>query len=182
MMVLIKLSLNGSNCVGTKQHRSESKNRFKIGILTMSSTRTTVKDDESGTWMAKRAAKEGHEVVCHQIVPDNEEEIRKAIRDIIRTHAPQALLLSGGTGITKADVTIEAVTPMFRKVMTAFAPIFAQLSFEDIDSAAIMSRSMAGIIGETAVFCLPGSLKACKLACKVIIFPELGHVVKHIQD
>ncbi|MBU1168243.1 MAG: MogA/MoaB family molybdenum cofactor biosynthesis protein [Proteobacteria bacterium] len=167
--------------MGTEQHRKESKKNLKIGIVTMSSTRT-LKEDKSGAWMAKHAVKEGHEVVCHVMVKDNEEDIRKTLRDIIRDHGPQALILNGGTGITKADVTIEAVTPMFRKVMSSFAPIFSQLSYDEVDSAAIISRSMAGVIGETAVFCLPGSLKACKLACKNLIFPELSHVVKHILD
>ncbi|HHE75120.1 MAG TPA: molybdenum cofactor biosynthesis protein, partial [Desulfobacteraceae bacterium] len=61
-----------------------------------------------------------------------------------------------------------------------FGPVFAQLSLEKIDSAAIMSRATAGIIGGAAVFCMPGSLRACKLACKALIFPELGHIVRHI--
>lgn len=147
----------------------------------MSSTRS-LKDDESGEWMAKQAAKEGHTVVGRVVVPDIEEEIRKALRDMIRNHEPDVLLLTGGTGITQRDVTIEAVTPMFRKVLTSFAPIFAQLSFEEVDSAAIISRSIAGVIGNAAVFCMPGSLKACKLACKALIFPEIGHIVKHIHD
>ena len=147
----------------------------------MSSTRTLA-EDKSGDWMAKHAKKEGHTVVCRKLVPDVEEDIRKALRDIIRDHSPDVLLLTGGTGITRRDVTIEAVTPMFRKTLTSFTPIFAQLSYESVDSAAILSRSMAGIIGDTAVFCLPGSLKACKLACKALIFPEIGHVVNHIHE
>ncbi|GAB6096714.1 molybdenum cofactor biosynthesis protein MoaB [Desulfatiferula olefinivorans] len=163
-------------------HHPSADHRFKVGILTLSTSRTTPADDESGSWMAKHAAREGHEVVCHRLAPDDEAEIRKAIRDIIRTHDPDVLLLTGGTGLTRKDVTIEAVTPMFRKVMTAFAVVFAQLSFEEIDSAAILSRATAGIIGNTAVFCLPGSLKACKLACRAIIFPELGHLIGHIGD
>lgn len=167
--------------MSTHHHKHDTNRSYTIGILTMSSSRT-LEEDESGDWIAKRAAKEGHNVVCRKLVPDIEEEIRKAIRDSIRDHAPDALILNGGTGITQRDVTIEAVTPMFRKILTSFAPIFAQLSFEEVDSAAIMSRSMAGVIGNTAVFCLPGSKKACKLACKALIFPELGHVIKHIHD
>lgn len=163
------------------KHRSEAHHSCNVGIVTMSSTRSLA-EDESGAWMAKLAAKEGHTVVSHVVVPDIEEDIRKAIRDTIRDHAPDLLLLNGGTGVTQSDVTIEAVTPMFRKVLSSFAPIFAQLSFEEIDSAAIMSRSIAGVVGNTAVFCLPGSLKACKLACKALIFPEVGHLVKHIHD
>jgi molybdenum cofactor biosynthesis protein B len=98
----------------------------------------------------------------------------------IRSHDLKALLITGGTGITSTDVTIEAIRPLFAKEMTAFGAIFAQLSYEAIDSAALLSRAAAGVIGSTAVFCMPGSKKACQLACKALIFPELGHVVGHI--
>lgn len=167
--------------MGVKKHRKESPDSLRIGVITMSSTRT-IDTDESGSWIAKRAKKEHHSVVCHKVIPDVEEDIRKAVRDAIRENAPDVLILNGGTGIGPEDVTIEAITPMLRKELTAFAPVFAQLSFEEIDSAAILSRALAGIIGNTAVFCLPGSLKACKLACKAIIYPEIGHIVKHVND
>jgi molybdenum cofactor biosynthesis protein B len=99
----------------------------------------------------------------------------------IRQNDLQALLVTGGTGITPRDVTIEALKPLFAKEMPAFAAIFAQLSYEEIDSAAILSRAAAGVIGATVVFCMPGSKKACQLACNALIFPELGHVVAHIR-
>ena len=90
--------------------------------------------------------------------------------------------MTGGTGITKKDVTIEAVHPMFAKELTAFGPLFAQLSTQQVGSAAILSRATAGVIDNTIVFCMPGSLNACKLACNDLIFPELGHLVKHLND
>lgn len=167
--------------MGVKGHKTKSPEHVKVGIISMSSSRT-IDDDTSGEWMAKRAKKEGHDVVCHIVITDNEAEIRKGIRDLIRDYEPDVLLLSGGTGITRDDVTIEAIKPMFRKELTSFAPVFAQLSLQQIDSAAIISRSAAGIVGKTAVFSLPGSLKACKLACKALIFPEVGHIVKHIRE
>jgi len=71
---------------------------------------------------------------------------------------------------------------MFNKTLSAFGVLFAQLSFDEIDSAAIMSRATAGIIGQTVIFCMPGSLNACKLACTALIFPELGHIIKHISE
>jgi molybdenum cofactor biosynthesis protein B len=90
--------------------------------------------------------------------------------------------MSGGTGIGPQDVTIEAVRPLFDKELSAFGVLFAMLSFEEIDSAAFLSRATAGIIGPTIVFNLPGSLKACKLACRNLIFPEIGHLIKHLQE
>jgi molybdenum cofactor biosynthesis protein B len=103
------------------------------------------------------------------------------VREITENLEPQVLLMTGGTGITPQDVTIEAVSPMFTKALSAFGPLFAQLSMQEIGSAAIMSRATAGLIGSTVVFCMPGSLNACKLACTRLIFPELGHLVKHLK-
>jgi molybdenum cofactor biosynthesis protein B len=165
--------------MGTHQHKSEAPRSLDIGILTVSTTRGA-DEDLSGHWMKKQANREGHRVVGYRIVKDDLPAIRAAVDEMIRTAGPRAILVNGGTGISSADVTIEALRPLFQKEMTAFGILFAQLSFEEIDSAAILSRAAAGIIGSTAVFCMPGSLAACKLACKNLVFPELGHVAKHL--
>lgn len=165
--------------MSTKAHKSNAPKQLTVGIISVSTTRT-LEQDKSGLWIAKRARKEGHTVVSHVVVKDQTYAITQAIRDSLDANAPHAMLVTGGTGIAEKDVTIEAVKPLLDKELTAFAALFAQLSFEEIDSAAIMSRSVAGIVDKTAVFCMPGSLKACKLACKALIFPELGHIAKHV--
>ena len=166
--------------MGVHQHRQAAPASVGVGILSVSTTRT-LEDDESGLWIARRAKKEGHEVRFHHVVTDEITPIREAALKAIRNHDLQALLITGGTGITPRDVTVEAIKPLFTKEMTGFGAIFAQLSYEEIDSAAILSRAAAGVIGSTVVFCMPGSKKACQLACKALIFPELGHVVAHIK-
>lgn len=167
--------------MGTSEHKKNSPGKLNIGILSISSTRSLA-DDKSGKWIYTRAVKEGHQVVCHKVVPDQADIISDEVASMLTNLSPHAILLTGGTGISKKDVTIEAVKPMFQKELSAFGVIFAQLSFEEIDSASILSRATAGIINDTIVFCIPGSIKACKLACKALIFPELGHIMKHIQD
>ncbi len=167
--------------MSTKEHKKSAPKKLKIGIITVSTTRTMV-DDKSGRWISKRAGKEGHEVVLHRVIPDETEIITETVLDVIREYDPHVLLLTGGTGISSKDVTIEAVRPLFEKELTAFGPIFAQLSFEEIDSAALLSRATAGVVGKTILFCMPGSIKACKLACKALIFPEIGHLVKHVHE
>jgi molybdenum cofactor biosynthesis protein B len=166
--------------MGVHQHRHAAPESVALGILSVSTTRA-IENDESGRWMVRRAKKEGHDVRFHQVVTDEITAIRDAVLRAIRNYGLQALLVSGGTGITPTDVTIEAIKPLFSKEMTAFGAIFAQLSYEEIDSAAILSRATAGVIGSTAVYCMPGSKKACQLTCKALIFPELGHVVAHIK-
>jgi len=166
--------------MSTKEHKAHAPKSLILAILTVSSTRSLA-DDKSGHWIKKRAKKK-HKVVFHKVIPDNNDVIADTIRTVIQEHGPHVILATGGTGISHADVTIEAIRPMFTKELTAFGPLFAQLSYEQVDSAVILSRATAGVIGQTLVFCIPGSLKACKLACKQLIFPELGHLVKHVQQ
>ncbi len=167
--------------MSTGEHKKDAPNRVTVGIITISTTRT-LQTDQSGQWMEQRAKKEGHDVVLHRVVTDNATAIVNTIQEAIQESCPQVLVLCGGTGISPKDVTIEAVKPLFEKELTGFGPVFAQLSFEEIDSAAILSRATAGVVGQTILFCIPGSLKACKLACKALIFPELGHLVKHLHE
>jgi molybdenum cofactor biosynthesis protein B len=165
--------------LGTAEHKKESPGRVTIAILTISTSRS-IKEDISGQWIKDMASEIGHEVIYHRVIPDDAAEIAMTVREITETVEPQVLLTTGGTGITPTDVTIEAVSPMFRKILSGFGPLFAQLSMQEIGSAAILSRATAGVIGSTVVFCMPGSLNACKLACTRLIFPELGHLVKHL--
>ena len=167
--------------MSTKEHKKHAPRQVDMGILSISTTRTP-EEDKSGKWIAKRGKKEGHTIVHHQVITDDLDVIRDALLAVIREKRPQAMLLTGGTGISPLDVTIEAVTPLFEKELTAFATLFAQLSYEEIGSAALLSRSTAGIIEKTLVFCMPGSLNACKLACQELIYPELGHLVKHMGE
>jgi molybdenum cofactor biosynthesis protein B len=164
-----------------KKHKSRAPRSVTLGILSVSTTRS-LEDDKSGLWMKRRAQRRGHDVLFHEIVSDDQGMISGALRRLMETHQPDAILVTGGTGIGASDVTIEALRPLFAKELTAFGPLFTFLSYEEIDAAALLSRATAGLIGHTLVFCLPGSLKACKLACKELIFPELGHLVKHAQE
>jgi molybdenum cofactor biosynthesis protein B len=167
--------------MGTHEHKKHAPLRVSIGIITMSTTRALA-DDASGNWILEQARLEGHDVVYHQVITDDAELIGSTVGEVIRNERPQVILMSGGTGITKRDVTIEAVNPLFTKILTGFGPLFAKLSFDEIGTAAFLSRATAGVIEDTVVFCLPGSLNACKLACRELIFPELGHLVKHVKE
>jgi len=167
--------------MGTHEHKQHAPRKVTIGIITVSTTRALV-DDTSGKWISEAGSAEGHDVIYHQVIPDDADIIAETLQTAIHNEKPQVVLMTGGTGITPKDVTIEAVGPLFNKTLTGFGPLFAQLSFEEIGSAAFLSRATAGVIDGTVVFCIPGSLNACKLACRKLIFPELGHLVKHTHD
>lgn len=167
--------------MGTKEHKHHAPKTVSAAILIMSTTRA-LKEDGSGNWIRGRLEELGHTVVDHQVIPDDGDTIAATVKTIIEEMRPDILLMSGGTGITPKDVTIETIRPMFKKELTAFSALFSQLSLAEIGSAAMMSRATAGVIESTAVFCMPGSLPACQLACNQLIFPELGHIAKHLSD
>jgi len=167
--------------MGTEAHKRHAPRHVTAAILIMSTTRA-LKDDASGNWIRENLEADGHQVMDHRVIPDDEKTIAETVKTIVQQMRPDILLTSGGTGITPGDVTIETIRPMFSKELTAFGVLFSHLSMEEIGSAAMMSRATAGVIGSTAVFCLPGSLPACKLACSRLIFPELGHIAKHLGD
>jgi len=164
-----------------KHHQGNVSQQLGIAVLTVSSSRT-MDTDTSGQWMIKRIHKEGHRLETHIIIPDNIELIHKTVVELASQSQVNAILITGGTGISPNDVTIEAVTPLFTKSLPAFGSIFSYLSYEEIDSSAILSRAAAGIIQHTVVFCMPGSLKAVKLACKALIFNELYHICHHLFE
>lgn len=167
--------------MGTAEHKKDAPRQVSAAVITVSTTRA-LKDDSSGRWIRQQLVAAGHTVVAHQVVPDDRDRIAAALQSLMQQARPDAVLITGGTGITPKDVTIEAVRPLFEKELTAFGTLFSQLSLADIGSAALLSRATAGVIGTAVVFCMPGSLAACRLACTRLIFPELGHVVKHLRD
>ncbi|MGD9972616.1 MAG: molybdenum cofactor biosynthesis protein B [Desulfatirhabdiaceae bacterium] len=165
--------------MGLKEHRADAPKTLTAAVISVSSTRTLA-EDKSGIWISRQLAREGHKVVSHEVVPDDTGAIADQLNRVIGELGVDAVLITGGTGISHQDVTIEAVRPLFSKELTAFGVLFAMLSHEEIDSAAILSRATAGIIGNTVVFCMPGSMAACKLACNQLILPEITHIKRHL--
>ena len=167
--------------MGIHEHKKHAPRAIDLAVLSVSSTRT-LENDESGHWIRSRAEKEGHAVILHRVVNDDVVAVADGIERCVADKKIRAVIVTGGTGVAPKDVTIEAARPKFAKELTAFSALFAQLSFEQIGAAALLSRSAAGLIGDTFVFCIPGSLGACKLACEKLIFPELGHLIKHASE
>jgi len=167
--------------MGTFLHKKNAPKHLRVAVISVSTTRS-LPEDKSGAWIKKQVKKEGHEVIVHHVVTDEIIKIKEMVEHVVWKIQPNAILMSGGTGISPRDVTVEAVHPLFEKELSAFGHLFAQLSYDEIDSAAILSRATAGIVNNVVIFCMPGSLKACKLACNALILPELGHLVKHMSE
>jgi molybdopterin adenylyltransferase len=134
---------------------------IRIAVLTVSDTRTP-KEDKSGALLAEMLQADGHQLAERAIVKDEVELIQEKIRAWIADPAVDAIITTGGTGLTGRDVTPEAVRPLFEKEIDGFSVVMHMLSFEKIGTSTIQSRSVAGIAGGTYIFCVPGSPGACK--------------------
>jgi len=163
----------------TAKHKAQATGEISIAIITVSSSRD-VADDESGN-IIKEIAKE-HRILRHIVLPDKGALVQNEVKDLVINTPVDAIIVNGGTGIMRHDVTVEALRPLFIKELTGFSAAFSALSFQEIGSAAIMSRATAGIFRATVVFVLPGSPRACKLAMEKLIMPELGHFATHLRS
>ncbi|SDD28060.1 molybdenum cofactor biosynthesis protein B [Terribacillus halophilus] len=159
----------------------QNQDRISSIVITVSDSRNEF-NDISGQTMREMLHQAGHRVAAYCIVPDEKEEIQQAILDASANDDVRIILLNGGTGIAKRDVTIETVQRLMEKEMPGFGELFRLLSFqEDIGSASFLSCATAGTLGNKAIFCTPGSPKAVRLAMERLILPELSHVVAEID-
>lgn len=166
--------------MSVEEHKSKAPKCVDLAIITVSDTRTEI-DDLSGRAIADIMAKAGHRIVRRTIVKDEVEGIQKALRELIEDDGIQAVVINGGTGIARRDVTLEAITPFQEKGIPGFGELFRSLSYDQVGNAAIMSRASAFVTEGKIVFCLPGSEKAVRLATEKLIAPELGHMVWEAQ-
>ena len=159
-----------------EEHRAYGPERLGFAALTVSDSRTAA-DDASGDEIERLAVAAGHELVERRIVPDEIVEIRAAAGELLRRDGVDVLVLSGGTGFSPRDLTLEAAAPLLERRIDGFGELFRMLSFGEIGAAAMLSRAAAGIIGGRAVFVLPGSPQAVALAMERLILPEAGHLL-----
>lgn len=167
--------------MSTEEHKKQAPKTVRCKIITVSDTRNA-DTDKSGKLMMELLEKDGHEIIDYIIVKDDAESIKKETLKGCCSQEIDIILINGGTGIAKRDVTIETVQSLLEKEMVGFGEIFRMLSYtEDIGSSAILSRAIAGVIKNKAVFSTPGSTGAVKLAMTKLILPELGHVVRELK-
>ena len=148
----------------------------KAAVITVSTSRTE-KTDLSGQIIREAFEGAGMEVVFQTLVPDVRDRITEAVRTALET--ANCVVVTGGTGLTSDDCTIEAVSPLFDKTIDGFGELFRMKSYEQVKTAVLLSRATAGLVNGAAVFCIPGSPKAVQLAAEEIIVPEIKHILTH---
>jgi len=148
-------------------------------VITVSSSRRS-ETDTSGKALIDLLSATGIEVTHYVVVPDDLARIRTEV--YVALSRATCVIITGGTGLTPDDVTIEAVAPLLEKKIDGFGELFRLKSYEEIGTAAILSRAIAGVIGGRAVFCIPGSTKAVTLAAREIIIPEIRHILTHASS
>ena len=161
------------------EHKNHAAASFNAAVITLSTSRAKEKTpapDKSGDVIQELLEKKGHAVVARQLLPDGKKRLRAAVRKLTKDKNVNVIITTGGTGLSPRDVTIEAVRDLIEKELTGFNALFTQLSFAQVKSASVLSRAIAGSINGKILFCLPGSPRACELAMKSIILPELGHI------
>lgn len=162
------------------EHQSQAPKSVGCAIITVSDTRTP-QTDLSGQAIRELLQQAGHSVVSQIIVKDEPSEVQQQIRASCRILACRAILITGGTGISPRDRTYEAVVNLLEKRLDGFGELFRMLSFQEIGSAALLSRAIAGVFAGQIVFCMPGSPNAVQLAMTKLIIPELGHLVGELS-
>ena len=161
----------------SEQHKSKAAGvgSIEVAIITISDSRTP-ETDPNGEYLRKQISDLGHQLGDYRVIPDDPERLTEALEEVSGSGA-QVLLLNGGTGISKRDNTFDALSQHLEKVVPGFGELFRMLSYEQVGSAAMLSRAIAGTYRDLIVFSTPGSPKAVLLAWEKLILPEIQHMV-----
>ena len=163
--------------MGHAEHRADAPTSVGVYVLTISDTRTR-ETDTGGATIAALLQEAGHTVVAHDIVRDEPTDVRAKVAGRLDDDAVQAVITTGGTGISARDSSYEAIAALLEKQLDGFGELFRMLSYEQIGPAAMLSRACAGLAKRKIVISLPGSEHAVRLAMTKLVLPELPHLVR----
>jgi molybdenum cofactor biosynthesis protein B len=163
--------------VSSEDHKAVAPARVRAFVLTVSDTRTDA-TDTAGAAIIELLKAAGHHVTGKAIEKDEPARVAALVRQQSAIADVDAIITTGGTGLTSRDSTFEAIDALLTKRLPGFGELFRMLSYQDIGSAAMMSRACAGTIGRVVVVSLPGSEKAVRLAMDKLVIPELAHLVQ----
>ncbi len=159
------------------QHRKHAARRgaVTLAVVTVSDTRTR-KTDANAAYLSSGIEESGNRLHSIRIVPDEPDQVRSALRDLVREEGVQVILFNGGTGISRRDRTYDVLIEEIEKELTGFGELFRMLSYEQVGAAAMLSRATAGVCRGKVVVSTPGSPAAVRLAWEKLILPELAHL------
>ncbi len=162
------------------EHKAHAPATVRCVVCTISDSKTP-ETDTSGRLLQELLRGAGHEVVDYQVVRDEPGQVHAVVHRACANPAVQAVIFTGGTGITSRDRTFEAIDALLEKRLPGFGELFRMLSYQEIGPAAMLSRAQAGVRAGRLVFSVPGSPAACRLALERLILPELGHMVREVN-
>ena len=173
----------------SKTHKEKAAKKLNYCIFICSTSRYRLMEkgeqkisDVSGETLEALLKNAGQKVLFKKIILDDKTMISDAVKQVLCLADLDVAIFSGGTGITPTDVTIETVSPYFEKTLPGFGEFFRRISFDRVGSAAVLSRAVAGIAKGKALFCIPGSPDAVRVAVEMLILPEAPHIVKHARE
>ena len=162
------------------QHRKEAPQVVGCAVITVSDTRT-IETDKGGQTAVDLLSGAGHRVLVREIVPDEPGQMQELLVSLRDRDDVEAILMTGGTGLSQRDQTFETVSQLLDKPLPGYGELFRALSHKVIGPAAMLSRATGGLIGRTVLLTTPGSQSAVQLALEEIILPELGHLVREAR-
>ena len=163
-----------------REHKSHAPKSIGCWVLTVSDTKTS-ETDTSGALIRELLNGAGHQVVGSTIVRDEPVDVQRVVRETCADGRVQAVIVTGGTGITSRDSTFEAIEALLDKRLPGFGELFRMLSYAEIGAAAMLSRAQLGVRAQRIVVSLPGSPNACRLALEKLLIPELPHLVREVS-
>lgn len=163
-----------------KEHQAQGPAAVRCAVVTVSDTRT-LETDTGGRAVVEHLTSAGHLVVAREIIPDEPARMRLLLKTLGDREDVDAILMTGGTGITSRDQTFETVSELLDKPLPGYGEVFRMLSFQEIGAAAILSRAVGGLVGRKVLLTMPGSPAAVRLAMERIIVPELPHLVREAR-
>lgn len=166
--------------VSVAEHKERAKKSLGCFVVTVSDTRDE-STDQSGQLIKSLLGGEGHRLAGYRIIKDEPAQIQALLHEILGQRDVDAVIVNGGTGISPRDGTYEVVSRFLEKRLDGFGEIFRFLSYQEIGSAAMMSRAVAGSAKGKVLISLPGSKGAVDLAMRRLVLPELGHMVSQLQ-
>jgi len=158
-----------------EEHRRQSPTAVGCAVVTVSDTRT-LETDAGGQTAIELLLQAGHRLLAREMVPDEPERIRETVLRL--QQVADVILITGGTGIARRDQTFETISQLLDKPLPGYGELLRMLSYQEIGPAAMLSRSIGGVVGRTVVLTMPGSPAAVRLAIDKLILPEMGHMVR----